>query len=136
MKAGHPKYVLMFSLILLSIVACTKKEPEPTSQELVEGKWTIVSSEVLANVVPGNGSYLHFDACSSSCSGVDFNGNDTTSGTFTYSINEEATLITITDTNSDGGTWDGTWDILELSESDFRITTTTAFGSMKLEMSK
>lgn len=122
--------------LVLFTIACKKKEPEPTAKELVEGKWIIDSSEILATVVPGDGSYMRFDACSSSCSGVDFKASDTTYGSFTYVINDEATLITITDTSSNGGSWNGEWDILELTESDFRITTSTIFGSMKVEMSK
>ena len=126
----------IFLLVVVTSFGCKKEEAEPTAEELVAGKWTIDSSELLATVVPGDGSYLQFDACASSCSGVDFKASDTTSGTFTYIINEEATLLSITDTLSEGGSWTGEWDILELTETDFRITGTTILGSMKVEMSK
>ena len=132
------KNLLNASLILIVFISlgCKKEEAGPTAAELVAGQWTIDSSEILGTVVPGDGSYLRFDACSSACSGVDYKVSDTTSGTFSYTINEEATILGITDNSSDGGSWSGEWDILELTESDLRITTTTIFGSMKVEMSK
>lgn len=129
----------MLSLILVSsvfFVNCEKEEAPLTPQELVVGKWTITSSELLATVVPGDGSFLEFEACGTSCNGVDHKVSDTTTGTFSYSINEEGTILYITDGSSDGGSWNGEWDILELTEEDFRITGTTIFGSMKVEMSR
>jgi hypothetical protein len=129
------KKVPFIALILISI-SCKKKDPEPTAAELMEGKWVVSSSELLGTVVPGDGSYLRFDACASTCSGVDYKVSDTTSGTFTYSINDEATLLSITDNSSDGGSWSGEWDILELTETDLRMTTSTAFGSFKVELTK
>lgn len=123
-------------LLVVVAVACKKEDPPPTAKELVAGQWTITSSEILATVVPGDGSYMRFAACATTCSGVDYKVSNTTSGVFTYTINEEATILTIVDNSSDGGSWNGSWDILELTETDFRITTTTLFGSMKVEMSK
>ena len=126
---------VLLLLFIVIAVGCEKEDPL-TAEELVAGQWTIVSSEILATVIPGDGSYLRFDACAATCSGVDYKVGDTTSGVFTYTINEEATILAITDNSSDGGSWSGEWDILELTEKDFRITTTTIFGSMKVEMSK
>ena len=126
---------VLLLLFIVIAVGCEKEDPL-TAEELVAGQWTIVSSEILATVIPGDGSYLRFDACAATCSGVDYKVSDTTSGVFTYTINEEATILAITDNSSDGGSWSGEWDILELTEKDFRITTTTIFGSMKVEMSK
>ena len=122
-------------IVFVITIGCNKEEP-PTAEELVAGQWTVDSSEILATVVPGDGSYMRFDACAATCSGVDHMVSDTTTGAFTYTINEEATLLTIVDNSTDGGSWTGDWDILELTETDFRITTTTIFGSMKVEMSK
>ena len=132
------KNLLNASLILMVFISlgCNKEEAAPTAAELVAGQQTIDSSEVLGTVVSGDGSYLRFQACSSACIGVDYKVSDTTSGTFNYTINEEATILAIIDNSSDGGSWSGEWDILELTESDLRITTTTIFGSMKVEMSK
>lgn len=127
---------IIFLLLAISIVSCKKKDPPPTAEELVAGKWTITSSEILATVVPGDGSYMQFNACAASCDGIDHKVSDTTSGTFSYSINEEATLLNITDNSSDGGSWTGEWDVLELTEENFRITTSTIFGSLKVEMTK
>lgn len=125
----------VFSLAILTIVGCKKEEP-PTPAEMIEGKWTISSQEILAQVIPGDGSYLQFNACSSSCSGVDFKASDTTTGSFTYVLNDEGTVITISDNSSNGGSWNATWDVLELTENNFRITATTILGNLKVEMTK
>ncbi len=133
MKAIKITSLAVFALLL---VAACKKKNQPTPQEMLEGKWIIQSQEWLTYTVPGDGSYLQFNACSSSCSGVDYKASDTTSGTFTYVLNEEATLLTITDNSSDGGSWGAAWDILELTENDLRITGSTPFGNVKVEMTK
>ena len=132
------KTFLKLTLFLIVIIAigCKKEDPPTTAEELVAGTWIIDSSEILATVVPGDGSYLRFGACDVTCEGNDYKASDTTSGMFIYTVNEEATLLTITDNSSDGGSWTGEWDILELTETDFRITGSTIFGSMKVEMSK
>ena len=132
------KTFLKITLFLIVIIAigCEKEDSPPTAEELIVGIWVIDSSEILATVVPGDGSYLQFDSCALTCDGIDYKVSDTTKGTFIYSINEAATLLSITDNSSDGGSWTGEWDVLELTETDFRITTSTIFGSMKIEMSK
>jgi hypothetical protein len=107
-----------------------------TPAELIQGKWIITSSEILATTVNGDGSYLTFNACSSSCTGTDYKASDGSSGTFEYVLNSEGTQIVIVDGSSNGGSYNYTWDILELTDSRFRITTTTAFGNFKVEMSK
>lgn len=125
----------LVGILILLIVSCKKKDIK-TPQDKIEGKWTVTSQEIGANVVPGDGSYLQFNACSSTCSGVDHKVSDTTSGTFIYTINEEGTVLTITDNSTDGGSWSGTWDVLELTDSKFRITTSTFLGNFKVEMTK
>jgi hypothetical protein len=129
------KHLWMVAAGVVLVSGC-KKEPEKTPQELLRGRWTVESSEILGSVVPGDGSYMEFNACPSACSGTDFKASDTTTGNFTYIMNTEATLLTITDTSSNGGAWNGAWDILELSENELRITTSTVFGSMKVTFSK
>ena len=122
-------------LVILAAIACEKEEAL-TPAQLIEGKWTITSQEILTTVIPGDGSYLQFSDCSSTCSGIDYKASDTTSGSFTYVLNADGTLITIDDQSSDGGSWSGEWDILELTESKFRFTATTILGNLKVEMSK
>lgn len=122
-------------LAILATVGCKKEEPA-TPAQMIEGKWTITSQEILTTTIPGDGSYLQFNACSSSCSGVDFKASDTTTGSFSYVLNNEGTIITIDDQSTAGGSWNATWDVLELTESKFRITATTILGNLKVEMSK
>lgn len=127
----------LFGLSLLFVLLLSScKKDEKTPLELLEGKWTITSQEILATVYPGDGSYLKFDACSSTCSGIDYKASDGTSGSLTYSLNEAGTVLTITDNDPDGGSWGASWDILELTEDKLRMTASTILGSMKVEMSK
>ena len=131
------KSKLFFTVLgLMTVLAAGCNKKDQLTPAMLEGKWTITSQEILTTVIPGDGSYLTFDACSSTCSGVDYKAGDNTSGTFTYTLNEEATLLTIADTSADGGNWGATWDVLELSETDLRITATTPFGNVLVELSK
>jgi hypothetical protein len=133
MKLITKTLVVVSALLLL--VGCKKEDPL-TPQQMLEGKWIIQSQEMLGSVVQGDGSYLQFNACSSSCDGVDYKAGDQTTGVITYTLNSEATVLSITDNSADGGSWDADWDILELTETDLRITTSTAFGNVKVEMTK
>ena len=120
---------------MMLLAECKKKE-ELTPKEMLEGKWTITSQELLAVVTPGDGSYLTFNSCSSTCSGTDYKASDASTGTFAYTINDDGTEIVIDDTTSAGGNYNFTWDILELTEDKFRMTTSTFLGNLKIEMSK
>lgn len=130
------KWLVVLSALLL-IVACEKESAsDKTPDEMMVGKWIIQSMEILGQEVPGDGSYLEFKECSTTCSGVDYEAANGTSGSFTYVLNESATVLEIVDTTSNGGSYHGNWDILELSDSKFRIVGNTVFGSLKLEMTK
>jgi hypothetical protein len=129
------KIIGVIAAVTLVLVSCKKEEP-PTPQDMLEGKWIIQSQEILATVIPGDGSYLQFNACSATCSGVDYMASDTTSGTFTYTLNEAGTIISIVDNSADGGSWTAEWDVLELTETDLRITASTILGNLKVEMTK
>lgn len=122
----------VLSLITALAVGCNKEDP-PTPAEMLEGQWTMTSQTISAGV---GGSYLTFNACSSTCSGIDYKASDATSGAFTYTLNADATLLIIADTDADGGNWNATWDVLELTETSLRITGTTIFGNLIVEFSK
>ena len=126
-------YLFLLAASLL-FVGCKKDVKSPA--EMLEGKWIITSQEVLATVVAGDGSYLTFNACSSSCNGTDYKASDMTSGTFEYVLNNDATQIVIVDNSPDGGSYNATWDILELTEDSFRITGSTILGNLKIKMTK
>lgn len=128
--------VLAFVFSLMVLVGCKKDDPL-TPKEMIIGKWDIELSELLGSEIPGDGSYLQFENCNSDgCPGFDFKASDGSTGDISYTLNDDATVITITDSSSDGGSWEGEWDILELTETDFRITTNTILGSIKVEMKK
>ena len=126
--------VILAALILFGAASCQKTNLTPA--EMLEGKWIIDSQEILATVQAGDGSYLTFAACSPTCSGTDYKASNQTTGSFTYSIDSEATQLTIVDQTNDGGNYNYVWDILELTDTDLRITTSTILGNLKIEMTK
>ena len=128
-------YVSIFAFASIFMVGCKKEEPK-TPQQMLEGQWSVVSSNILGTTVPGDGSYLRFNAYTSNYSGVDFKASDTTTGSFTYSLNEAATVLTITDTSANGGNWNAAWDVLDLTESKLKITSSTFLGNLTVEFSK
>ena len=135
MKFNSTLFALL-AFVALIASSCETADP-PTPAENITGRWIIQSSELLGATIAGDGSYLEFNACGDTeCTGVDFEATDGTSGTFTYVLADDATTISITDTTNDGGNYDATWDILELTETDFRIVGNTLFGSLKIEMTK
>ena len=130
----------ILALSILLVTSCEKADPEPeppTPAEALVGKWIINSVEVLGQVAPGNGSYLVFNACTDTeCTGTDYDASDNFTGPFTYELSSNALTIVISDSTDDGGNYNGTWDVLELTETDFRVTGNTILGSLKMEMTK
>lgn len=127
--------IAVLSLFLIALYSCKKEDPK-TSQQMLEGKWNVYSVEFMGGTSYGDGSYLEFNACSASCGGVDYQASDTTSGTFTYTIDDEATVLNITDTTSNGGNWNAAWDILDFTDTKLRITATTFLGNVTYEFHK
>ena len=125
--------IFALALVALLFVAC-KKDQEPG--ELIVGTWTLESTEVLATVQSGDGSSLTFDGCSTTCTGTDYDGSNGTYGNFTYSLNEEGTILVISDTSNNGGGNNATWDVLELTSNSLRMTTSTVLGNVKREYVK
>lgn len=123
---------IVFSSILF--VGCVKKSKTPA--QMIEGKWRITSQELLASVTPGDGSYLEFNGCSTNCTGSDFKASDGTLGSFQYILDESGSQLIIIDNSTAGGSYNGTWDVLELNDDIFRMTTSTSFGNLKIEMNK
>lgn len=132
---GKIKLLSILAVIAL-FVSCETESENGTPQENIVGKWMITNMELLGMDIPGDGSYLEFKECATECGGIDYEATDGTSGSFTYELNESATVISITDTMAEGGAYNGDWDILELSATKFRIVGNTILGSMKLEMTK
>jgi len=131
------KYFSLICAIALFITSCKKEDDEPTPAENIVGKWVIYNSVLLGQNIAGDGSYLSFNACSGTCSGTDFRASDTTYGDISYVLNEDGTSLYITDTSSVGGSYNGNWDVLELTEDRLRIVANTGlFGDLKLEMDK
>lgn len=126
-------YFLLF--VALGIVSC-KKDESNSPENQIEGKWVIYNQEVLGSSVAGDGSYLTFSGGLNG-TGTDYKASDSTTGQFTYSVDEEATQIEIVDTMSEGGNYNYTFDILQLDGDRFRFTANTGlFGDLLIEMNK
>jgi hypothetical protein len=135
------KLIYLFALMALMVMvipSCETEETDKTPAEQLVGKWDISSTEILTQVIPGDGSYLIFEECGAeSCGGTDYMAGDGTTGTFSYVLNEDATTLTIEDSSSDGGSYNGTWDVLELTNDELRIFADTGlFGTLKIELTK
>ena len=132
---------IKFKCILLAtilVASCSSDDDTPTvPEDAIQGTWMITSSVLLGATVPGDGSSLTFNACDTTCSGADYLASDQTTGSFTYSFNDDFTQLTIVDASEDGGSYDGTWEILELKSSTLRIIVDTGLlGTVQLNMSK
>lgn len=129
-------FQLIFLLAALLMASCEEEEIVSSPEELIQGKWIIQSLELLGQEQSGDGSYLLFEACQQVCKGEDYDASDSTSGNFTYTLNEEGTILSIDDTSSAGGNYDAEWDVLDLNENQLRIVGNTFLGSLKIEMTR
>lgn len=125
----------MFSVLVTS--SCTDDDDDAPS-ELILGKWTMKSVQVLGQTITADGSYIIFNACDGGkCTGVDYDGTDSTSGTFEYDLNEDGTVLKIDDTPASGSGYDFEADVLTLSEAQLRFTILDpTFGNIQMEYVK
>ncbi|MFK7796635.1 MAG: hypothetical protein AB8E82_04215 [Aureispira sp.] len=128
--------LLFFGAILMN--ACENAEGLQTVYDKAEGTWRITSTEFLTSTIPGDGSTLTFDNCSSPpCAGQDYKASDATTGAFTYEFDEVENLLIINDPSQDGGNYNDTFDILNFTATNLRITSGSLFGlNVTIEMDK
>ena len=132
-------YILVcVAALSLLLSACKKEEEEPLSPyQKIAGTWTLDNTNWLGADFPGDGSTLVFYHCDNApCEGVDYDASDPSAGTFTYTIINEDEQLAIVDTMSAGSNWNSTWDLLEFSETDLRMTTTFLGSNMIVEFTK
>lgn len=132
---------LSIALLLLGTMlmnACENTNGIQTSYDKVEGTWRITSTEFLTSIIPGDGSTLTFYNCAMPpCTGQDYKASDTTTGTFTYEFDEVENLLIINDLVQSGGNYNDTFDILNFTENNLRITSSSLFGlNVTIEMDK
>lgn len=86
----------------------------------------------------GIGSFLEFSTCDSSlCPGIDYNADDNTTGTFTWSLDKSARILTINDTLEAGGGYNGDWEVVSITNKRLRLKTNVAlFGDMTILFKK
>ena len=128
--------LLLITFSILSL-GCGRGDARPPA-ELLIGRWELASAKVGDAEGPGDGSFLEFDTCSSGvCTGTDFMAHDGSSGKFTWRIDADGKELTIDDTTPDGGYYNNTWGILELSDTKLRIVPAKSpVGSVVLEMER
>ncbi|MEW6467846.1 MAG: hypothetical protein AB1458_02930 [Bacteroidota bacterium] len=125
-----PLFLLAFTL---TISSC-KKEEEKTTAEKMEGQW-MTGNQYIQNsqVASADGSYLTFN---SNGTGIDHKASDNSTGTFTWSLQNNETQILFSDTTSTGGFWNGTYELVSISETRMVIKTTSILGEYKCELNK
>ena len=130
------KTFILLLMVSFVIFSCKKNVPL-TPQEKLEGKWIVTNSNILGANISGDGSYLTFNTYSSTgSSGIDSNASDHSTGIFTYGLNESATILTIADNSVNGGSWNAAWDVLELTETQLKITSSTILGNLTVIYNK
>lgn len=131
------KWIYFTLVAVTTLVGCKKEEDvQQLPENLIEGKWVIYNQELLGASIPGDGSYLTFSGGLTG-TGTDYKASDSTQGDFTYTLNAEATQIAIVDTMAAGGSYNYTFDVLQLDEQRFRMTASTGlFGDLLIEMNK
>ncbi|NQY11502.1 MAG: hypothetical protein HRT71_18545 [Flavobacteriales bacterium] len=131
------KSSLLILLISTLLIGCAKEQlPSLTPTEMLVGKWEITSTVLFDAHVSGDGSFLQFESCNTTCDGIDFNGASNTAGNFTYVLSDDATSLVIDDKSNDGLTIGYTWEVTELSNSNLSIKTSTMFGDYKIYLTK
>src|SRR5687767_10721641 len=123
------KKIYLFPIVLISLslgfTSC-KKEEEKTTAEKMEGQWMTGNQYIQNNLAASaDGSYLTFN---SNGTGVDHKNSDNSTGTFTWVLQNNDSQILFSDTTSTGGFWNGTYDIVSISDSRFVIKTTSILG--------
>jgi hypothetical protein len=119
------------AFLCLFLFSCTK---EKTPAELLQKKWIANSQELMGSTVPlSDGSYLKF---SSTIVGEDYKGSNKTTGAFTYTLDEAGTSLAIKDTDNNGGNYNYTWTVEELTETNLTLSATLgAFGVTRIKLS-
>ena len=119
------------------LVSCEQSEDEVGPDKTLVGKWNITNTNLIGLDIPADGSYLSFSDCdNSTCSGVDYKGSDGTSGTFTYTQNNEVSIEIVDNDMSEGGNYNGIWAIQSFTATKLILKKTTLFGAMVITLKK
>lgn len=128
----------LFSTSFLTSCSDDDEEVQLAPSEQIVGTWVINESFILGSTIPGDGSTITFNACGETeCTGSDFLASDESTSTLTYELNEEATLLTITDNDgSKGGSYSGEWTVESITNSSLTISAETFLGIVRFKMTK
>lgn len=134
----NPLLILSLCVILLS--SCSDDDTEDillTESDRIVGTWTLSKSVVLGITVPGDGSTLTFNECTATCAGIDFQASDDTSGTFTYELTSNNTILSIIDNDSSaGGAYSGDWTISSFTNNSITLSASTFIGNVSFTFTK
>ena len=130
-------YLLPIAIITLSLAftSCKKEDtPEKTVSEKIAGHWATGNQYLQNNLVAtSDGSYLEFNA---NAAGVDHKASDNSTGAFTWHLQNTDTQILFADTTNVGGFWNGTYDIVSITDTKLVIKATSILGEYKCELNK
>ena len=106
--------------------------------ERIVGQWTVSETKALGLTIPGDGSYITFNACSgSTCTGTDFLAEDESTSSLTYEFKSGDTVLSIEDNDSEaGGAYTGDWTIATFTNSELLLTADTFLGEVSIKFNK
>lgn len=119
--------------LLVGFYSCTK---DPIVEKTITGKWKSKTSYIGDVELPGDGSYIKFNECSDFCSGEDYEATNQTSGIFIYELSSDQKTIIIDDIMDEGGSWNGTWEVVKLTHNYLEISTNSFFVKVRFKFIK
>ncbi len=130
----------ILSLCIILFTSCSDDDTEDvllTESDRIVGTWTLSQSVVLGITVPGDGSTLTFNECTATCAGIDFQASDDSSGTFTYELTSDNTILSIIDNDSSaGGAYSGDWAISSFTNNSITLSASTFIGDVSFTFTK
>lgn len=106
--------------------------------ERIVGKWTVTETKALGFTIPGDGSYITFNACSGgTCTGTDFLAEDESTSELTYEFKSGDTILSIDDSDANaGGAYSGEWTIVSFTNSELLLKAETFLGEVSIKFNK
>lgn len=128
--------VLLIGLLTFSSCGDDEEDLLPVSERIL-GTWTIKESVIFGATIPGDGSTLTFNECTSICTGADYLAEDDSMGSFTYSFNSDNTVLIIDDSDASvGGSYSGEWTIEGFTNNAITLKGNTLFGEFIMRFTK
>lgn len=132
MKTKTLHKITLASIAVLSIVACKKVDPH----EAIVGTWEVEHTYINGTELDGPGSMTFEDCSTPPCPGTSSEFTNNTTGEISWELSEDAKKLSIVDTVTGGGAWNGTFDVETLTEKRLTMSSPSILGELKVEFAK